>query len=169
MKDLRGNIETRLRKLYSQDFDAIVMARAALVRLGMQMVLYSVFDCREMVPAVGQGAIGVQIRTEDEFVGKLVRAVNHSDTYRAVTAERAFLYALDSGCQFPVGANAAVHEDRLEITGFVGSEDGKTVFTESHSGPSESPGQVGNELAGRLIDMGALRLLGDYRNGTAST
>jgi len=165
MKDLRGNIETRLRKLYSGEYDAIMMARAAMVRLGLQMVLYSVFDRGDIIPAVGQGAIGVQIREGDHSVRKTISALDHLPTHRAATAERAFLRALDSGCRFPVGANAVVVGNRLDMIGYVGSVDGKTAYTEIHSGPGESAAGAGEELAGRLIDAGALRLLKDYRNG----
>lgn len=164
MKDLRGNIETRLRKLHLGNFDAIVMAHAALVRLDLNDVRYSVFDRAGMIPAVGQGAIGVQIREGDDFIGEYVRPINHKSTRRAVTAERAFLRALDSGCQFPVGANAVVHKDRMEITGFVGSDDGKSIFKQSHNGSSETPAEVGTKLARRLIDLGAFRLLKGYRH-----
>jgi hydroxymethylbilane synthase len=169
MKDLRGNIDTRLQKIQEGEYDAIVMARAALVRLEMDDVLYSVFDRREVVPAVGQGAIGVQTRDGDEFVAVCVQPINHVPTFQAVTAERAFLHTLDSGCQFPVGAYASIDNDRLEIDGFVGSEDGTSVFIESHDGPSELPSEAGIELAERLIDLGALQLLKEYRDGKASS
>lgn len=168
MKDLRGNIDTRLRKLERGEFDAIVMARAALVRLQMKDISYSVFDGEEIIPAVGQGAIGLQIRNGDTAAQKTIQPLNHLPTYRAVAAERAFLHVLDSGCQFPVGAHAKTTADGLEISGFVGSEDGRTIFRDSRAGSGGDAEGIGRQLAERLIEMGALRLLNEYRDGKTS-
>jgi hydroxymethylbilane synthase len=168
MNDLRGNIDTRLSKLHQGEFDAIVMAQAALVRLQMKNILYSVFDCSEIIPAVGQGAIGLQIRAGDDFIKDFIQPLNHHPTYQAVTAERVFLSMLDSGCQYPVGANANVKDDTMEIAGFVGSEDGQTVFKDSLVGSSKAPAGIGIQLAERFIELGALRLLNEYRDGKTS-
>jgi hydroxymethylbilane synthase len=169
MTDLRGNIDTRLRKLQMGEFDAIVMAWAALVRLEMKNISYSVFESSELIPAVGQGAIGVQIREGDRFIEDFIRPLNHDPTYQAVTAERAFLSRLESGCQFPVGATAQVGEDRIEIAGFVGSEDGQTIYRDSKNGSNKAPTEIGIQLAERFIELGALALLDEYRDGDTST
>jgi hydroxymethylbilane synthase len=157
--DLRGNIDTRLRKLKTEDMDAIFMARAALVRLQLDTVQYYTFDPGNLIPAVGQGAIGIQIRDADLQTKELVTPLNHLPTYQAVTAERAVLNTLDSGCQFPVGAYASIMDDNLTIHGFVGSEDGKTVLKEKMSGRADHAFDIGEELANTLIKQGALSIL----------
>jgi hydroxymethylbilane synthase len=108
IQDLRGNIETRLNKLYQQNLDGIIMARAAIYRLELDHVKYYSFSTDEMVPGVGQGAVGVQTRADDLATNEVVRLISHQETFDAVTAERAFLNELDSGCQFPVGAYARI-------------------------------------------------------------
>ena len=159
IEDLRGNIHTRLAKLSSPNLDAIVMARAALERLNIKDVSYTVLTTDQMIPAVGQGAIGVQIREADEHVLSRVEALRHQDTFQAVTAERAFLRKLDTGCQFPVGAYAVVKNDALNLKGFVGSEDGSIVLREEISGQGENAEVLGIQLGRRFIDMGATELL----------
>ncbi len=157
--DLRGNIDTRLRKLQTQNLDAIIMARAALVRLKLNDVRYYTFKLNEIIPAVGQGAVGVQIREDDEEVRELVGTINDKQTFQAVEAERAFLHELDSGCQFPVGAYGVIRQNRLHLNGFVGSEDGQTVLIDQvESEPSEAEA-AGQRLAQQLIQRGALDLL----------
>jgi hydroxymethylbilane synthase len=159
ISDLRGNIHTRLNKLNENGLDAIVMARAALVRLKIDNIPYYVFSTEEMIPAVGQGAVGVQVRKDDHKTVNLVNALNHAETLMAVTAERALLHTLDSGCQFPVGAHARVVKDSLEITGFVGLEDGTRVLKETLRDRAENAGTTGKLLAEKLIQRGALQLL----------
>ncbi|NIO00785.1 MAG: hydroxymethylbilane synthase [Candidatus Latescibacteria bacterium] len=163
IKDLRGNIDTRLRKLRNENLDAIVIAKAALVRLGLDQVSYYTFSTEEMIPGVGQGAIGVQIREGDEQTKEIVERLDHAATHRAVLAERAFLHRLDSGCQFPVGARAKVESHSIVIIGFVGSEDGRTSFIERHQGDEDAVERTGIELAEKFIACGALELLGQYR------
>lgn len=165
MRDLRGNIDTRLRKLEGEDIDAIIMARAALVRLQLVGVKFYTFTLEEMIPAVGQGAIGVQVRETDVDLKELLQGLTHTATFQAAAAERAFLGELDSGCQFPVGAFAVVAERTLKITGFVGSEDGRSVFRASVSGSPDRPADAGRELARKLVDSGAGGVLDRFRNG----
>ncbi|MFH1755453.1 MAG: hydroxymethylbilane synthase [Candidatus Latescibacterota bacterium] len=164
MKDLRGNIDTRLRKLEQGRYDAIIMAHAALLRLGLDDVPCHVFDCSDMIPAVGQGTIAVQMRAGDGRKAVIAGALNDDRTWRAITAERAFLRALDSRCQFPVGATARVTNGMVNIVGVVGSEDGKTLLRESLTGSCDSPAEVGEALAQRFIGLGALDILREYRN-----
>ena len=159
ISDLRGNIHTRLNKLSENGLDAIVMARAALVRLKIDHIPYYVFSTEEMIPAVGQGAVGVQVRKDDHQTVNLVNALNHPETLMAVTAERALLHTLDSGCQFPVGAHAVVRNNSLEITGFVGLEDGSRVLKETLRDLAVNAGATGKLLAEKLIQRGALQLL----------
>jgi len=164
ISDLRGNIDTRLRKLKGSGIDAIIMAKAAILRLELNQVLYYEFNTDEMIPAVGQGAIGIQVRKEDSIVQDVVRALNHQDTFHAVTAERALLATLDSGCQFPVGAFARVSGTDLDIRGFVGSEDGKNILHEKMQSEVQDARNAGRILAEKLLDRGAKSMLDAFSN-----
>lgn len=157
--DLRGNIDTRLNKLQEQNLDGIIMAHAALVRLELSHVRYYSFNTDEMVPSVGQGAVGVQTRANDTATNEVVKLISHQPTFDAVTAERAFLNELDSGCQFPVGAYAQVEGDRLKISGFVGSDDGEEVYREKSEGFVGDAEKLGRQLAQSFIGQGAQELL----------
>ena len=111
--DLRGNIETRLKKLDQNQYDGIIMAEVAISRLGLDHIKYYRFSMDEMLPAVGQGAIGVQCRIQDHYLEPVLNSINDPDSYACVSAERAFLRCLDSGCQFPVAATAIEEGVRL--------------------------------------------------------
>ncbi len=157
--DLRGNIDTRLKKLNTQNLDGIIMARAALKRLQIEGVKYSVFSVDEMIPSVGQGAVGVQIRSDSTQLKSILSKINHKPTYQAVTAERAFLHQLDSGCQFPVGAYARIEEKKCILRGFVGSEDGKEIIIQTLCGEAGQAEDLGRKLARKFIEKGALEIL----------
>lgn len=157
--DLRGNIQTRLNKLDDHNLDAIVMARAALFRLKIEDIRYHTFSIEDMIPAVGQGAIGIQIRKNDQRTASVVAALNHPETWMAVTAERALLHTLDSGCQFPVGAHGKVMGGMIEISGFVGLEDGTKVLKQKLQAEADKAEEAGRILAEKLIGRGALELL----------
>lgn len=159
ISDLRGNIDTRLRKLHEYDLDGIIMAKAALVRLNLVHVKFVEFNTESMIPAVGQGAVGIQIRKKDQDIGRVVASINHDDTYHAVLAERELLHTLDSGCQFPVGAYARVSNGKLSIKGFVASEDGTNILYESIESTADKALNAGKELAEKLIGKGARTLL----------
>lgn len=159
IRDLRGNIDTRLSKLEDQDLDGIVMARAAIARLQLNEVRYYTFPTEIMTPGVGQGAIGVQVRSDDQAVRQLTETLNHRPSYLAVSAERAFLRELDSGCQFPVGAFAVIANDHITLTGFVGSENGKTVIRDQISGRTDDPEDIGVSLARTFVEKGARDIL----------
>jgi hydroxymethylbilane synthase len=159
LQDLRGNIDTRLRKLHEQELAGIIMAKAAIIRLQLEQVNYYTFSTEEMIPSPGQGAIGVQIRSGDEISKNIVSNINHQESFLAVTAERAFLNELDSGCQFPIGGNAIIQGQQLSLKGFVGSEDGKTVIREQINGDPQNAEELGRELAKKFIDRGALDIL----------
>jgi len=161
ISDLRGNIHTRLNKLQEQDLEGIIMARAAILRLDVTKIRYYTFGIDEMIPAVGQGAVGIQIRTKDETVAGLVGTLNHPETWKAVIAERSLLHTLDSGCQFPVGAYGRITGKSLEITGFVGSEDGSNMLIERLRADANEAEEAGKNLADKLIKRGALKLLNE--------
>ena len=157
--DLRGNIETRLRKLAQDQVDGIIMAEAALIRLNLLDIRYYRFNLEEMLPAVSQGALGVQTRKSDLHLEPVLKKLNDPVTYLCVTAERSFLHRLDSGCQFPVAANAKIVNNELFLSGLVAREDGKTVLKDMSSGVDTNARQIGIDLAENLISQGAEKLL----------
>lgn len=157
--DLRGNVETRLRKLTEQNLDAIVLAEAGLVRLGMGDRITHLLDPAWMLPAVGQGAIGLECREDDHETRDVLGALTHRPTMAAVTAERAMLYALGGGCLVPIGATVTTGESEITVKGAVYSQDGARKIVESLRGPRDKPLNVGAELAARLLSAGARDLL----------
>ena len=157
--DLRGNVETRLRKLAEQDLDAIILAEAGLVRLGLADRVTEVLDSSWMLPAVGQGAIGLECRADDAETRHLVEALNDPATWRRVSAERAMLYALGGGCLVPIGVASRVEDGVLTVRGAVLSADGRRRVVATHVGPATTPLAVGQELAAMLLAEGAAEIL----------
>ncbi len=157
--DLRGNIDTRLRKLDEQDLDAIVLAEAGLVRLGLAERITELLDPTWMLPAVGQGAIGLECRSTDEPTKEAVAALRDPTTFACVTAERAMLSALGGGCLVPIGATSKVADGILTLRGTVLSPDGRRRVVATHTGPADTPLAVGQELAAMLLAEGASELL----------
>jgi hydroxymethylbilane synthase len=151
--DLRGNVDTRLRRLREGDFDAILLAMAGLVRLGRDQEVSEALDARMFVPAPGQGTIALECRVGDEGVLDAVRPLHHEATARAVTAERAFLATLGGGCNVPLGAHATLAGDSLELTGFVARTDGTELLRGDARG--DDPTALGRDLARELLDRGA--------------
>jgi len=164
IEDLRGNIDTRLKKLHDLNLDGIIMALAAIRRLQISDIKFQVFDTCEMIPAIGQGAIGVQIRAEDQELFEKLQALNHRPSYLAALAERSLLRTLDTGCQFPVGGLAQVEDGQLTLSGFVGSSDGRQLVKDKVSGLAEQAEQLGVELAKKLLDRGAEQILKKFRS-----
>lgn len=157
VEPVRGNVDTRLRKLEEGQFDAIVLARAGLSRMGLEDRITEVLSVDKMVPAVGQGALAVQCRAEDESVLRLVRRINDPNTERAVRAERAFLHAFQGGCHLPVAAYAQVQGEKVRLEGLVASPDGRQVLRNHREG--ELPEEVGRRLAEELLRQGADAIL----------
>lgn len=157
--DLRGNIDTRLRKLDEQNLDAIVLAEAGLVRLGCAERITEILDPSWMLPAVGQGAIGLECRADDTETKRTVNALKCADTFARVLAERAMLYALGGGCLVPIGATSKVLDGVLTVRGAVLSPDGKRRIVSTHSGLASAPLAVGQELAAALLAEGADEVL----------
>jgi hydroxymethylbilane synthase len=157
--DLRGNVETRLRKLDDGGLDAIVLAEAGLVRLGLADRITEILDPSWMLPAVGQGAIGLECRADDAETNRLVAALGCPDTFRRVRAERAMLYALGGGCLVPIGATSQVIDGVMTLRGAVLSADGKRRVVGTHTGPADAPLALGQELAATLLAEGADELL----------
>jgi len=164
IRDLRGNIHTRLQKLKTENWDAIVMARAAIERLQLDTVRYAVLSVDQMVPAVSQGAIGVQSRAQDADLLAMLKKLNHQPTFQAILAERAVLRRLDSGCQFPVGALAHVDEhEQLSIHAFVADSLGQKIIKKMKKGLAVNAEKIGQDLADELIADGALDLLKSFQ------
>jgi len=159
--EIRGNVPTRLKKFDESDLDGVILAYAGLKRLGFESRVSQVIPFNIMMPAVGQGAVAVEVREEDEDVLEVVGKLDHAATRRCVTAERAFLRTLEGGCQVPIGAHALLEGDQIVLEGVVGSLDGSTAFREKLSGVDGEA--VGVQLAETLIERGAGDLLEEIR------
>ena len=161
-ENIRGNVDTRIKKLRRGEFDAIVLAAAGLERLGRLDEATEVLETDEMMPAPGQGAIALQCRAGDLDTLNALRAVDDGPTRAAVTAERVVLAILEGGCSLPVGAKATVSGATLTIEGVVCSPDGEEEIRESVAGQGADPETAGQQLAGLLLERGAARLLKQY-------
>src|SRR5690349_523844 len=159
IKDLRGNVDTRIRKLDEGQYDAVILASAGLVRLGLQERISLRIPIGHMLPAVGQGAIAIEMRSDDEVAIAATRALDHRETRLACLAERAFLRGLGGGCQLPIAGHARFEGDVLKLDGLVARPDGTKRVQDSLSGPPEASETIGASLASMLIERGASTLL----------
>jgi hydroxymethylbilane synthase len=158
IEDLRGNVDTRLRKLREGGFDAIVLAMAGLTRLGRAGEVTEPFEATEFLPAPGQGVIALECRLRDEDVTAAVAPLHHAPTHRAVQAERGFLAALGGGCNVPLGAYATGEDGAMTLRAFVADPEGTRVLRAEKTG--EDPAELGRAVAGELLSRGASALLG---------
>jgi hydroxymethylbilane synthase len=158
VKDLRGNVDTRLRKLDAGEYEAIILASAGLRRLGLEHRISAPIEIEEMLPAVGQGALGIETR-DDEEMPSLLATLDHPDTRAACLAERSLLRALGGGCQLPIAGHALVTVESLKLEGMVAAVSGETVIRDSIEGAPSDAEQLGAELAKRLLRNGAQSLL----------
>jgi hydroxymethylbilane synthase len=158
--DMRGNLDTRLRKLASQDLDALVLAVAGLSRLGLGGRIAEALPTTLCLPAVGQGALAVQCRADDTATRALLAPLDDAATHAAVDAERALLAALGGGCKVPIAAHAELCGDELELHGVVAAPDGSQVLRDSLAAPVAAAALLGMGLAARLMAAGAGDLLG---------
>ena len=156
---LRGNLDTRIRKLETEKLDAIVVAAAGLKRLKLEHKITEYLDNTVMLPAVGQGALCIEIREHDSETRKLVEALEHPETRTVVSGERAFLNRLGGGCQVPVAGHGKLNGRRFSLRGLVANIDGTTVISDTLSGEMALSEQIGTELANRLLSMGADTIL----------
>ena len=161
MIPLRGNIDTRLRKLDSEGLDAIILASAGLRRMGWADKISEIIPGDILLPAMGQGAVGIEARRYDHKVHELIMDLDHEATHWAVEAERAFVGELEGGCQVPIGAFATIDagKDELTLKGIVASLDGKTVYRWDRRGPVHEAKKLGRELGKDLLKMGADKIL----------
>jgi len=156
---IRGNVDTRLRKVEDGGFDSVVLASAGLRRLGYEQRITESLDADFILPAVGQGALAIESRTGDSEIKRLIAPLNHKETEVACRAERAMLLGLGGGCLVPIAALALVDGDRLHIRGLVANPDGSVIIRDEASGEAASPETVGDRLARGLLAKGAARLL----------
>jgi len=156
---LRGNLNTRMAKLERNNMDAIILAAAGVERLGWGERITERLSTDVCLPAVGQGSIGIEIREGDPEVYEVVHKLNHFPSEAAITAERALLRRLEGGCQIPIGALGTVEGDELTLKGVVAGLDGKEIIRSSVSGKAQDAVQLGETLAGQLIEMGADKIL----------
>lgn len=153
--DLRGNVGTRLSKLDAGNYDAIILASAGLKRLGLAERIRHTIQPEFSLPAVGQGALGLECRTDDQAVLDLIQPLMHSETNACVRAERAFNAYLEGGCQVPIAGYAVLQNGQIHLEGRVGSVDGKTLLKAQRIGASENAEQLGVALAQELLAQGA--------------
>lgn len=156
---LRGNLDTRLKKLDDGHFDAIILAGAGVKRLGWADKITEILSPEVSLPAIGQGALGIETPTNDKYINDLVAFFDHPETSYAVRAERALLKRLEGGCQVPIAAYGTLSGETLTLKGLVASPDGKTFVKDSVTGPRENCEKLGVELAERLLKMGAYDIL----------
>ena len=163
IKDLRGNVNTRLDKLDNGEYDALILASAGLIRLDMSHRIASRLDTELCLPAGGQGAVGIECRSEDKAILALLSPLHHQDTASCVIAERAINRRLQGGCQVPIACFAELSDDRqsVSIRGLVGSVDGQKILQSNLSGPVAQAQQLGEALSDQLLEMGAGEILSE--------
>lgn len=160
---VRGNVNTRLNRLKKGDFDAVVLARAGLARLGLQDCVTQLLPYEVCLPAVGQGAIGIEIRAGDREISRVLSVINDEKSRAEITAERAFMRRLEGGCQVPIGALARAADTELTLAGVVADVDGERLFRAEETGPIAEAEAVGIRLAEKLLAMGAAEILRSIR------
>lgn len=156
---LRGNLDTRLRKLESENLHAIILAAAGVRRLGLEDRITEYIPESVMLPAIGQGALSIEVRKDDERVRDLIAPLDHRETRLAVDTERAFLARLEGGCQVPIAAMAEVRDEQITLTGMVAEIDGSVLIRKIISGTVDKRVELGIELADRLLEAGGREIL----------
>ncbi len=159
ISQLRGNLDTRLRKLDEGMFDAIILAAAGVKRLGWAERITEILDYSTSLPAIGQGAVGIECRVDDEFINSLIKPLDHYETSVCVRAERALLKKLEGGCQVPIAGHAVFQNNTLKIDGLVGSVEGSRIIKTTTEGRPEDAELLGRANAEELLSMGAKEIL----------
>ncbi len=152
---LRGNVDTRLRKLKEGQYDAIILAAAGVKRLGLAENVTEYIDAEISLPAIGQGALGIECRVDDRELNDMIAFFNHADSRTCVTGERALLRRLEGGCQVPIACYGQMKQGTLHLTGLVGSVDGKRIIKDSIQGAPDKAEKLGVTLAEKLLAAGA--------------
>lgn len=157
--DIRGNVETRIKKMEEEKLDGIILAYAGVKRLGLEHWITQVLPYDIMLPATGQGTIAIETRDHDEQMDGLLEAVNDRKTFSEIQAERAFLSRLEGGCQVPMACLAECSGDTIQLQGLVSSLDGTQIIRDAINGTSQDPVQIGLNLAERILAAGAESIL----------
>lgn len=158
-KDVRGNLNTRLKKLDSGEYDALILAAAGLQRLGMSDRVHQILPKEISLHAVGQGALGIECRADDTEIITILKAIEHPETRDRCLAERSFLRILEGGCQVPIGVNTVIDGDQLTLSGIVASVDGQKLVKDTVTGAAKDAEKLGAELAALLRKQGAQEIL----------
>ncbi len=158
---LRGNVDTRLSRLDAGDFEAIILAAAGLKRLGLVHRITQLIPRTQVLPAIGQGALGLEVRSEDAKTRGLLGFLNHRETELTIRAERAFLEKMEGGCEVPMAAFCRIESNRLDLCGMVAELDGSRIIRDRMTGQLNSPEDLGVSLARRLLASGADRILAE--------
>lgn len=161
--DIRGNVDTRLKKMNDGYCDAMIMAGAGLIRLGYDKYITEMLDEEYLIPAPGQGAIAVEIRKNDKLIQEIIRPLHSKDTYIKVQAERSFLNELEGGCQIPIGCTASINKNEIIITGLVAMIDGSNEIRDNINGSINDAERLGRELARRIWNNGGNEILNHIR------
>lgn len=157
--DIRGNVPTRIRKMLESNWDGMILAHAGLERLGLTAHIAHIISLEWVLPAAGQGALGIECRSDDAQTLEILAPLNHDETRNAVTAERSLLKALGGGCQVPIGAHGKIVGNTLELSGCIAAMNGESLVRAVHTGVVSHSEQIGEELARTLLDMGGRSLL----------
>lgn len=166
--DVRGNLDTRMRKAETGEVDVVILAAAGITRMGWADRITHYIPKEQMVSAVGQGAIGIEIREDDEFMQSVCARLADARTMRCVAAERIVMKTLEGGCQVPIGAYARIEEGRLVMDAVVGSVDGTTILRDRQEGEVDDPAALGHRMVERLLALGAAEILAAVRSASVS-
>jgi len=162
--ELRGNINTRMKKLDESTWDGMILAKAGVTRLGWTNRITDILPLETMLPAVGQGALAIETRIGDLRANEILHSLHHQPTADAVSAERALLRELEGGCQVPIGARGTIHETKLHLEAVIGNLDGTKLLRGSRSGSIADADTIGVELAQELLDRGGREILEQLRS-----
>ncbi len=162
---IRGNVDTRLRKLETENLSGIILATSGLIRLGMAKRITQILPENIIIPAIGQGALGIEVRSEDRAIKDIISFLNHKETEICIKAERGFLKELGGGCQIPIAAYAKINGNRLFIRGMVSDLKAERFLIESLEGDLNIPEEIGKRLAEELLKKGANKILEELYSG----
>lgn len=162
--DIRGNVNTRLKKMQQGHCTAMIMAAAGLQRIQMGHLISEILDPEEFIPAVSQGAIAMQTRTQDPDTHALIQSITHAQTLKTITAERTFLRMMEGGCQIPVGCFSQIIHDQYRIKGFISSLDASDILQDERTGAISQATELAADLAQSFIDRGSKQILEKIRN-----
>lgn len=166
--DVRGNLDTRMRKAEEGQVDAVILASAGITRMGWADRISHYIPTSQMISAVGQGAIGIEIREDDEFMLHVMEQIGHPETMECVTAERVVMRTLEGGCQVPIGAYTRYEDDTLVMDAMVGSLDGTHIIREQLCGDPGEPEALGDAMVERLLSLGAAEILAEIRKANGA-